>query len=107
MDELIGLEGVTEQNVAAKLLERLSSDRRDHVFTLHAELEGARLAPAFEAFLAGARELGHEPCPMRTLVDATAPELLPLHSVVEAPIPGRSGTLATQGPAFLPAGTTP
>ena len=27
---------------------------------------------------------------------------LPLHSVVEGPIPGRSGTLATQGPEFLP-----
>jgi undecaprenyl phosphate-alpha-L-ara4FN deformylase len=103
MDELIGLDGVTEANVAERLLEITAADPRDHVFTLHAELEGAKLAPAFERFLAGVRSQGYEPCSIRDLVNATPPASLPLHTIVEAPLPGRSGTVSTQGPAFLPA----
>src|SRR5205085_4956105 len=53
LDELIGLDGVTEATVADALLARTAADRRDHVFTLHAELEGMKLAKTFEALLAG------------------------------------------------------
>jgi undecaprenyl phosphate-alpha-L-ara4FN deformylase len=101
MDELIGLDGVSEQNVAERLLALLAAEPHDHVFTLHAELEGAKLAPAFERFLEGARELGYAPCAMRDLAESIDLALLPLHSIVEAGVPGRSGTLAMQGPAFL------
>jgi undecaprenyl phosphate-alpha-L-ara4FN deformylase len=105
LDELIGLDGVTAGNVHEKLLTltpALSQGRgSDHVYTLHAELEGMRLAPAFERLLKGWREQGYELVAMRDLVAATDPGKLPLHSVVDAPIPGRSGTLATQGHAFL------
>jgi len=38
---------------------------------------------------------------MRDLVAGTEPASLPLHSVVDAPRKGRSGTLSSQGPAFL------
>ena len=107
MDELIGLEGVTEANVAERLLERTAADPRDHVFTLHAELEGAKLAAAFERLIEGWKAQGYELCALRALADTLHPAKLPLHAVVEAPVPGRSGTLATQGPAFLAEESSP
>ena len=39
---------------------------------------------------------------MRDLVAATSLDTLPLHTVVDAALPGRSGGLSSQGPAFLP-----
>jgi peptidoglycan/xylan/chitin deacetylase (PgdA/CDA1 family) len=101
MDELIGLEGVTEATVADALLDR-TKDHADHVFTLHAELEGMKLAPALEKLLAGWKSQGYSLVAMRDLVSATDPAGIPMHSVIDAPRKGRSGTLASQGPAFLP-----
>jgi undecaprenyl phosphate-alpha-L-ara4FN deformylase len=101
LDELIGLDGVTEANVHEALLERTGKDARDQVFTLHAELEGMKLAPAFEKLLAGWKSQGYELTAMKNLVSDTNISKLPLHTAVEAPVAGRSGTLASQGPAFL------
>jgi peptidoglycan/xylan/chitin deacetylase (PgdA/CDA1 family) len=106
LDELIGLDGVTEANVAAAVLER-TREPREHVFTLHAELEGMKLAPAFEQLLAGWQEQGYRLVALRDLVEADEPRVLPLHAVLDGEIPGRSGTLAIQGPAFLPSPSTP
>jgi peptidoglycan/xylan/chitin deacetylase (PgdA/CDA1 family) len=100
LDELIGLDGVDESNVAEALLERTAS-RRDHVFTLHAELEGMKLAPVFEKLLEGWKRQGYELTALRDMAATIEPAGLPLHSVIDAPLPGRSGTLASQGPAFL------
>jgi peptidoglycan/xylan/chitin deacetylase (PgdA/CDA1 family) len=100
LDELIGLEGATPDNVAARLLVRTSA-LQDHVFTMHAELEGGKLAPVLEQLLAGWKEQGYRLVPMRELAAGIHPSTLPLSTVVEAPVPGRSGTLASQGPAFL------
>ncbi|HXF78744.1 MAG TPA: polysaccharide deacetylase family protein [Usitatibacter sp.] len=101
MDELIGLDGVTEASVAEALLER-TKEPADHVFTLHAELEGMKLAPALEKLLEGWKAQGYELVAMRELVAASDTASLPLHAVVDAPRRGRSGTLASQGPEFLP-----
>jgi peptidoglycan/xylan/chitin deacetylase (PgdA/CDA1 family) len=101
LDELIGIDGVTEANVAQALLDRTAADSHDHVFTLHAELEGMKLAPAFEALLAGWKSQGFQLVALRELVAASPAASLPLHSVLDATVPGRSGTLSTQGPAFL------
>ena len=112
LDELIGLHGVTEANVAERLLERTApgdsaqleggcAPSPDHVYTLHAELEGMKLAPAFEKLLEGWKEQGYALVAMRDIVADLKPSALPLHSVVDAPVPGRSGTLACQGRAFL------
>jgi len=100
MDELIGLDGVTESNVADALLAR-TREPADHVFTLHAELEGMKLAPALDKLLEGWKAQGYSLVAMRELVDATDHANLPMHAVVDAPRRGRSGTLASQGAAFL------
>jgi undecaprenyl phosphate-alpha-L-ara4FN deformylase len=100
LDELIGLAGITEGNVAEALLAR-TADWRDHVFTLHAELEGMKLAKVFEKLVAGWKAQGFEIVAMRDLVGAVDIAKLPLHTVVDSALPGRSGMLAAQGPAFL------
>ena len=102
LDEMIGLDGVTEANVAGRVLERTAAGRRDHVFTLHAELEGMKVAPVLDRLLDGWKAQGYRLCAMRDLVEATSVGSLPMHSVVDAAVPGRSGTVATQGPEFLP-----
>jgi peptidoglycan/xylan/chitin deacetylase (PgdA/CDA1 family) len=107
LDELIGLDGVTEANAHEALLARTAHEPRDHVFTLHAELEGMKLAPVLDRLLAGWRAQGYELAAVRDLVDATATESLPLHSVLDGSVAGRSGTLAVQGPPFLAEGSAP
>ena len=92
---------MTAANAHEALLERTRSDARDHVFTLHAELEGMKLAAVLDKLLDGWKAQGYEIVAMREIVAGTLRESLPLHSVVDAPAPGRSGTLATQGPEFL------
>ena len=106
LDELIGLDGITQETVADALLARTAAPR-DHVYTLHAELEGMKLAPVFEKLLAGWKAQGHELVAMRDYFATLDPRALPLHQATQEPIAGRSGTLATQGPAFLSGESAP
>lgn len=102
LDELIGLDGVTADNVAERILGMTQSPPpAGHVFTLHAELEGRKLAPAFERLLEGWQAQGYELVPLRTLYESLDPRRLPRCNVAENTVPGRSGTLATQGAQFL------
>jgi hypothetical protein len=72
-----------------------------HIYTLHAELEGMKLLPAFEALLAGWKAMGYELVPTRALFNGLKLPALPRHELVMGEIPGRSGTLALQGKEFL------
>jgi len=98
---MIGLEGVTEANVADRLLE-MTREPKDHVYTLHSELEGMKLAPVFEKLLDGWKSQGYELVAMRELVASVDSAKLPMHSVSDGTVPGRSGLLACQSAAFLP-----
>ena len=98
MDELIGLDGVTPENVDRALLSRTEEPLPSgHVFTLHAEMEGMRLAPALERLLAGWRSQGYELVAMDDYFAAVGGDKLPAHEVIRGEVPGRSGTLAVQG----------
>ncbi|HYW03979.1 MAG TPA: polysaccharide deacetylase family protein [Gammaproteobacteria bacterium] len=99
LDELIGREGITEGNVAAHVL--ALSERppaHGHVYTLHAELEGMRLLPAFETLLQGWRARGFELTSVAAVRRGLDPAVLPVHQLRLDEIPGRSGPLALQGP---------
>ena len=100
-DEVIGLDGVTGENVASHLLELTREKRNNHVFTLHAELEGMKLLPAFEQLLEGWRTQGYELVPMRKIFESLNPKTLPHHEVTVGEVEGRSGTLALQGQPFF------
>ena len=102
MDELIGVDGITEENVAAHLLELTREARpAGHVFTLHAELEGLRLAHAFEQLLAGWRAQGWSLGSTRALFETLQPMALPRCEVAPGTVDGRSGMLLVQGEEFL------
>ena len=90
------------ENVAAHVL-TLTRDpaAAGHVFTLHAELEGMRLAPVLEELLSGWKAQGWQIAPVRALYDAVEPLALPRCEVAQGIVPGRSGTLLTQGDEFL------
>ena len=97
LDELIGVDGIDEHNVADFLLKRTSSLHSAHVFTAHAELEGGRLAASFDSLLSGWKAQGYALVSMKSLFESIDVSTLPRHEVVYAEVPGRSGTLALQG----------
>jgi peptidoglycan/xylan/chitin deacetylase (PgdA/CDA1 family) len=103
LDELIGLDGVREDNVAERLLAQTAEPPAVgcHVFTLHAELEGRALAPVLERLLEGWKAQGYERGPLRTIYEACEPLALPRCEVQPGTVPGRSGTLLVQGDEFL------
>jgi undecaprenyl phosphate-alpha-L-ara4FN deformylase len=102
LDELIGTDGITEANVAEKLLALTATPpAHGHVFTLHAELEGMLLAPVLEQLIAGWKAQGYAVTSMRRLYETVQALALPRHEVGTGTIPGRSGTLLTQGVEFL------
>ncbi len=104
LDELIGLNGITSDNVAEYLLQLTqSTPPQGHVFTLHAEMEGMKLLPVFESLLTGWRAQGYELTSMQSLFDSLSADRLPRHEVIRGEVAGRSGTLMLQGEEFLAA----
>jgi peptidoglycan/xylan/chitin deacetylase (PgdA/CDA1 family) len=97
LDELIGLNGLTAENVHQNLLERTAGHEQSHVYTLHAELEGMRLAETFERLLSGWLEQGYRLVSCRELFSSLDVAGLPRHHVSNGEIAGRSGLLALQG----------
>ena len=102
LDELIGIDGLTADNVFERVL-ALSRNPppTGHVYTLHAELEGMKLAPVFERLLGGWRDAGYELVSLQDYFAALEPKALPRHVVGAAAVPGRAGTLELQGREFL------
>lgn len=99
LDELVGVDGITVENVAQHLLKLTETvPLHGHVYTLHAELEGMALMPVFEQLLAGWKNQGYKLVAMRDMAAELDRKSLPVHEVVMGDIPGRSGTLALQGP---------
>ena len=100
LDELIGRPDLEGIDPVDHLLEATKQTQRDHVYTLHAELEGGLYLDRFERLLREwqARDI--------SLVDLAAYAgtldiaSLPRCEVVDGSVDGRSGTLASQGPAL-------
>lgn len=102
MDEMIGLEGVSADNVGERLVDRVAARPADlHVFTLHAELEGGPLLAQFERALVGWRAAGADLCSVGEAVAALDLPALPMAVVERGTVPGRAGTLATHSPLVL------
>jgi peptidoglycan/xylan/chitin deacetylase (PgdA/CDA1 family) len=107
LDELIGRTDLAGEHPVDHLL-RLTADaaNRTHVYTLHAELEGQKLAPWFDRLLQGWRQQGYELVSLGALAASIDRKSVPARQVQYASIPGRSGTLAFEFPPLL-TGTDP
>ena len=102
LDELIGRDGLTLDNVVESVLALTSgSAGAPHVYTLHAELEGMKLLPQFDALLSGWHAQGYRLVATREIFASLKIADLPRHEVVYGEVPGRSGTLMLQGGEFL------
>jgi peptidoglycan/xylan/chitin deacetylase (PgdA/CDA1 family) len=101
LDELIGCDGVDETNVASHLLSLTLEPAASHVFTVHADFEGGRLAPVFEQLLIGWKAQGWALVPLRAIFESVEPMALPRCEVGPGTVPGRGGTLLVQGNEFL------
>ncbi|WP_229218993.1 polysaccharide deacetylase family protein [Rugamonas brunnea] len=103
LDELLGreIDGtlITTANIAPFLLKLTAGATRDHVYTLHAELEGQKLAPIFEQLLAGWRAQGYRLASMADHYGQVKDDVLPVCPMTWGELPGRSGQLMVQGAA--------
>ena len=97
LDELIGIDGLTADNVDRRLLALTAAAGSGQVYTLHAELEGMRLAPVFERLITGWRAQGYRLVSCRALYASLDAAKLPRHRLAWGEIAGRSGQLALQG----------
>ena len=100
LDELIGRDGRTAADARDELLALTPPGCGDHVYTLHAELEGQRLGGLFAELLGAWRDRGHRLVTMATMAQGLRGRQLPRHRVEMAQVPGRSGLLAVQGAAI-------
>jgi peptidoglycan/xylan/chitin deacetylase (PgdA/CDA1 family) len=97
-DELIGVEGQSADDAVQAILKvTRARPAANHVFTLHAELEGQKLAPQFAHLLNAWLAEGFELVAMRDLFAEVQAHRLPRHAIEMDEVPGRSGTLAVQG----------
>ena len=97
LDELIGrpdLEGVDPVDHLLALTD--ADPGRDHVFTLHAELEGGAYLESFERLLRTWRARGVQLTDLATYAGTLDINTLPRCQIIEGTVPGRSGVLATQ-----------
>ena len=101
LDELIGVDGCTADNAHLHLLNLTASPTRDHVFTLHAELEGMALLPVMKRLLAGWRDQGYTLVSTGAYCSTLEATSLPYCEVEWGEIAGRSGTLMKQGLPYL------
>jgi peptidoglycan/xylan/chitin deacetylase (PgdA/CDA1 family) len=106
LDELIGRDGLTENTVAEAILARTEKAKHAQVFTMHAELEGMKLAPVLERLLQGWRAQGYQLVDLGTALASLDPAKLPRCRLEFGSTPGRSGTLVVQSEEFL-AGAPP
>ena len=99
-DELLGRDGIDESNLADAVFRLSETSERDgeplHVFTLHAELEGMLLLPAFESLLRKWQAAGAHITRMAGIRDLSLKRPWPDQAVVMGEVPGRSGLLAMQ-----------
>lgn len=98
LDEMLGREiggAIIDGSNAAKSILKLTEVPRDHVFTLHAELEGQKLAPIFEQLLRGWKAQGYTFASMAQHYASIGTATLPEREIHWGSLPGRSGEWIT------------
>ncbi|MBF3233174.1 4-deoxy-4-formamido-L-arabinose-phosphoundecaprenol deformylase, partial [Pseudomonas aeruginosa] len=94
-DEVVG-PGLPREAYNDFILERFAAGR-DNVYTIHAEVEGLLLAPAFRELLRRAERRGIRFRPLGELLPDD-PRNLPLAELVRGRLAGREGWLGVRQP---------
>jgi peptidoglycan/xylan/chitin deacetylase (PgdA/CDA1 family) len=99
LDELIGRPDLEGADPIDHLLSLTRTDPdRDHVYTLHAELEGNTYIADFERLLRSWRDGGATLVDLAGYAATLTVSELPFCEMLEGTVEGRSGMLACQGP---------
>ena len=97
LDEIIGLDDIDADNCWKTIFDRSrESLKHGHVFTLHAELEGAKLMPAMRSLLVQWRSHGFRFVTLGELYASLDKTALPNMPIRFQTVAGRSGLLACQ-----------
>jgi undecaprenyl phosphate-alpha-L-ara4FN deformylase len=96
LDELIGRPDLHGQDPIDHLLQLTGPSGRDHVYTLHAELEGGAYAAGFERLLRTWRSRGAQLVDLASYAATLDFKSLPRYAMEDGAVEGRSGTLASQ-----------
>ena len=94
-DELVGQQGVTEENYNEHLLSFLHPDRLN-ILTIHAEVEGIVHKTMFADFIKIAKERSCSFVPLGEIVRGENKEDIAIASIQEQIIPGREGWISVQ-----------
>jgi peptidoglycan/xylan/chitin deacetylase (PgdA/CDA1 family) len=98
-DELIGRSDLGGEDPVDHLLALTANPAgRDHVFTLHAELEGGAYCGSFERLLRTWKARGARLTDLATYAGELDFASLPRCNIIAGTVEGRSGTLALQAP---------
>ncbi|HET9389975.1 MAG TPA: polysaccharide deacetylase family protein [Steroidobacteraceae bacterium] len=98
LDELIGRDDLVEADPIAHLLALTGNlVESDHVYTLHAELEGGRYLGAFERLIRAWRKRGLQLTDLASYAASLNMGQLPHCELISGSVEGRSGRLAYQG----------
>jgi undecaprenyl phosphate-alpha-L-ara4FN deformylase len=98
LDELIGRPDLAGEDPIDHLLRLTAGSAGDHVYTLHAELEGGLYAGPFERLLRAWRSRGAQLLDLASYAATLDFKSLPRYALAEGTVAGRSGTLACQAP---------
>jgi len=102
LDELLGRPEFPEERLLDHYLALLTAESRDHVMTIHAELEGLHYLTFLQNLLERARQAGVVFYSLREearRLEQIGLGRLPLCEIRMAEVDGRAGTLATQVPS--------
>jgi undecaprenyl phosphate-alpha-L-ara4FN deformylase len=91
-DEVIGSNGISNDNYNEFILSKVRADRLN-VLTIHAEVEGIVCKGLFDDFLCQARNKNIDIVPLRLLLE---PDALPDGGIEPRVLPGREGWIAFQ-----------
>ncbi len=102
LEELIGNDGITSDNVHQHLMNLTASAQpTGHVFAIRADPHDSRNEASLGNLLSGWLDQGHEVCSLNDLRDSMDFATLPRHELTFRTVPGRAGLLLTQGEEFL------
>ena len=93
-DEILGRNGITDDNYNTCQFSLLKEDELN-VLTIHAEAEGGRCAPMFDAYLKTVLGRGYRVVTLGSIAEEVAGSA-PAGKMVLAEFPGREGVLAVQ-----------
>lgn len=103
LDELIGRTDLHGADPVDHLLALTGAGAsREHVFTLHAELEGGKYLASFERLLRAWQQRGMQLTDLASYVATLDVRGLPRCRIVDGTVEGRSGTLALQSQGTQP-----